>query len=278
MRYFRNSRSLLLDEVLGRVARIESTVNFIYDNLEFLGQNLNVFELQKELILARNTREFRNVFKKKSPKISVIIPISRPTKIVEKALLSVVTQTYVNIEIILVAEKLRSDIKKLILKLNDSRIKLLINEKQTSVTGSWSKWATSGAESRSLGMLNAKGDFFTFLDDDDLMQPNKIEMCLNFARDFEYELVGHMDGVSRNGDLVPLRTNKIGKTRNYLGGSVDYLGLGTNVLLIHNFFLKVKWPSYNYKNLKGNDTVFIRMLFELNPKFGFLPEILTIKN
>jgi glycosyltransferase involved in cell wall biosynthesis len=278
MKIFRSSIYHLLDEILGKIARIESTVNFLYDNFEFFGQNINIFEMQRDLILARKTSEFGKVYKKKSPKISVIMPISRPAHIVEKSISSVLSQTHSNLEVILITEKYRNDISKLIHKIDDSRLKLLVNESESKVTGNWSRWASSGAESRTHGLRHAKCDFFTFLDDDDLMEPNKIEKCLKFAQEHKHEIVGHLDGAYNGGNLSPLRTNKTGKTRTYLGGSVDYLGLGTNVLLIHNFYLRVDWPKFNYKNLKGNDTVYLRMLFALNPKYGFLPEILTIKN
>jgi len=278
VKLIRSSKLLLLNEILGKIARIESTVNFLYDNFEFSGQELDIFELQKDLTSARKTKKFQRSFKDKLPKVSVIVPISRSVKIVERSILSVVNQTYSNIEIILVVEKKRNDISNLLKKINDSRIKLLVNEGASKVTGNWSNWAVSGGESRSYGMQHATGDFFTFLDDDDLMQPTKIKQCVNFAQEFNHEIVGHLDGSYIDGNLLPLRINKIGKTRKYPGGSVDFLGLGTNVFLIHHFFLKVSWPKFNYKNLKGNDTVYIRMLFSLNPKYGFLQEILTIKN
>ena len=278
MRLIRRSKLFLLDEILGKIARIESTVNFLYDNFELSGQELSIFELQNDLSSARKTKKFQKAFKDKSPKISVIIPISRSAKIAERSILSVVNQTYSNIEIILVVEKIRKDISNLVTKIKDSRITLLVNEGASQITGNWSNWAVSGGQSRSYGMQHAKGDFFTFLDDDDLMQPTKIEKCLNFAQEFSHEIVGHLDGSYFDGKLLPLRSNKIGKTRNYPGGSVDYLGLGTNVVLIHNFFLKVNWPKFNYKNLKGNDTVYLRMIFSLNPRYGFINEILTIKN
>jgi glycosyltransferase involved in cell wall biosynthesis len=268
----------LLNEILGRIARIESTVNFLYDNLEFQGQGLDIFVLSKKLISVRKKREFKRGFELKNPKVTVIIPVSRELDIVKKSIDSVTTQTYTNFELILVSESPRSDLKKYLDKINDKRISFVLNHQFSPVTGDWAKWASSGGKSRTLGMKYATGEFFTFLDDDDQMLPNKLNDCVNFAQLNKYEVVGHLNGNIVNGTVKPIGINKVGKTRYFLGGAVDYLGLGSNTIFMHKFFLEIAWPLFNYKNLRGNDSVFVRMVFALNPKYGFLPRILTIKN
>lgn len=268
----------LLEEMLSRVARIESTVNFFYDNLEIAQQGMNIFALAEQLILERESEEFKNIFTLNSPKVSVIIPISRQLEIIKVSIQSVLDQTYDNFELILVSEKPREDIIKYISEVNDSRIKFILNNPFTNATGTWTRWALSGGKSRTLGMRSATGDFFTFLDDDDEMLPNKLKNCIEFAKSNKYEIVGHLNGIRENGDIKPLRLNKVNKTRYFLGGGVDYLGLGSNTIFLHKFFLPISWPLYNYKNLRGNDSVFVRIIFALNPNYGFLSEILAIKN
>jgi len=268
----------LLEEMLSRVARIESTVNFFYDNLEIAQQGMNIFTLAEQLILERESEEFKNIFTLNSPKVSVIIPISRQLEIIKVSIQSVLDQTYDNFELILVSEKPREDIIKYVSEVNDSRIKFILNNPFTNATGTWTRWALSGGKSRTLGMRSATGDFFTFLDDDDEMLPNKLKNCIEFAKSNKYEIVGHLNGIRENGDIKPLRLNKVNKTRYFLGGGVDYLGLGSNTIFLHKFFLPISWPLYNYKNLRGNDSVFVRIIFALNPNYGFLSEILAIKN
>ena len=268
----------LLEEMLSRDARIESTVNFFYDNLEIAQQGMNIFTLAEQLILERESEEFKNIFTLNSPKVSVIIPISRQLEIIKVSIQSVLDQTYDNFELILVSEKPREDIIKYVSEVNDSRIKFILNNPFTNATGTWTRWALSGGKSRTLGMRSATGDFFTFLDDDDEMLPNKLKNCIEFAKSNKYEIVGHLNGIRENGDIKPLRLNKVNKTRYFLGGGVDYLGLGSNTIFLHKFFLPISWPLYNYKNLRGNDSVFVRIIFALNPNYGFLSEILAIKN
>ena len=278
MIFKRSKDRALLEDILSRVARIESTTNFFYDDLELSRQGINLFALAEQLVLERDSEDFKKVFGLNSPKVSVIIPISRKIEILKVSIQSVLSQTHKNLELILVSESPREDVIQFLSELNDNRIKFILNYPFTNATGTWTRWALSGGKSRTLGMRSASGDFFTFLDDDDEMMPNKLADCVEFAKSNSYEVVGHLNGIQDNGVLKPLRLDKVNKTRYFLGGGVDYFGLGSNTIFLHKFFLPIAWPLYNYKNLRGNDSVFVRMIFALNPNYGLLSKILTIKN
>lgn len=273
--YF-NSRNLLLQEILGKVTRIESTLNFFYDNFELYGQEINLFNMEKELEFIRLTKEFQKPFIKKNPKISVIIPISRSIDILARAIESVTSQTYNNLELLLVSEIDRPDLRKFLKSKNDKRIILVVDKPRSRVTGKWPNWNHSGGKSRSLGMKIAKGDFFTFLDDDDLMLPDKLETCLKFAQDNKVEVVGHLEGTKYKNEIIQLRKNKVGKVRRYHDSTIEYLGINTNTLFIHKYFLCITWPLFNHKNLRANDQVYIRMLLSCKPVYRLLPQILTL--
>jgi len=263
---------------LGKIARIESTTNFMYDMLEFKWQGNDLVTLQTRLSKSRKTTSFQKSFSKNNPKVSVIIPISRPLSVSLRSIESVLRQSYTNFELILVCESKNTDLENWIRKLGDKRIILEVLDVESVVSGLWSKWAVSGARSRNHGMEIASGDFFTFLDDDDLMLENKILRCVEVAKSNNSEFLAHHESSinSKNDEL--LRLNKIFKTRRYHSGSVDYFGLGSNVIFLHKFFLQVKWPLFNYKNLRGNDSVYVRMILSLNPKFEFIPEVLSKKS
>jgi len=269
---------LKYDEILGKVARIESTVNFFYDLFEFSIQNINIYELQEDLLKARKTIEFQSCFTNPDPKVSVIVPVSRPLSVIEKCLNSVLNQTFKNLELILICEYKNIELQNWVVNRNDKRIILEILNHEYFVTGNWSKWATSGARSRNRGLELATGDFFTFLDDDDFMIRNKIEMCVKIVQQNRIEFLAHNEKSTLAKGNKILRLNKILKTRRFHSGSIDYLGFGGNVYLLHRYFLKIKWPIFNYKNMRGNDIVYSRMIFASNPKFEFLPETLTIKS
>ena len=104
-----------------------------------------------------------------TPKISVvIITYKRPINILERAIKSVLCQTFKDIELLVVNDApeeidLTQKIKKMILDLNDSRIKYLSYPKNGG-----SNFA------RNHGLKNSKGKYICFLDDDDEWYEDKL--------------------------------------------------------------------------------------------------------
>jgi glycosyltransferase involved in cell wall biosynthesis len=99
------------------------------------------------------------------PKVSVVVPVFNGERYLQIALNSLVTQTYVNIEIIVVDDG--SDEKEKILAIiesfNDSRIKF------------YSKDNGGVSSALNLAVEKAEGKYFTWLSHDDVFLPNKIE-------------------------------------------------------------------------------------------------------
>lgn len=103
---------------------------------------------------------------KKLPLVSVIIPTYNRPHTIERAIRSVYSQSYSNIEIVVVddnaknlnARKKTSEIMK-----KYPRVKYIKNQKNVG-----------GAESRNIGIRTAKGKYVAFLDDDDEFLPSKI--------------------------------------------------------------------------------------------------------
>ena len=109
--------------------------------------------------------------------VSVIVPsYKRHTNLVERAILSLLNQTYQNIEIILVDDnakecliEYRLELEKLVNRLSDNRIVYIQNHDNLG-----------GAGSRNEGIKKANGEYITFLDDDDEYLPKKVEIQLKF--------------------------------------------------------------------------------------------------
>ncbi len=116
---------------------------------------------------------------KNNPKVSVIITtIGRESLI--RTLESVLNQTYQNLEIIITDDTEEGKAKPLIERyLTDSRIKYVINTKY--------KHGPSGNKNN--GLDNITGDYFTIVDDDDIIMPNAIEDLLNIAIKGTYSIV-----------------------------------------------------------------------------------------
>ena len=102
--------------------------------------------------------------------ISVIIPTyKRPEKLL-RTVKSVVNQTYKNLEILVVNDDRGKN--NLLTGLKDDRIKIIKNERSKGANGA-----------RNTGIINAKGFFIAFLDDDDEWLPNYAETQLNCLKE-----------------------------------------------------------------------------------------------
>ena len=103
--------------------------------------------------------------------ISVIMPFYKKREYFKQSLLSVINQTYQNIEIIIIFDdNCNSDIEFIQKFLDlDKRIKLIDNKKNLGV-----------ATSRNKGIEISKGDYVAFLDCDDYWDKNKLEKQYNF--------------------------------------------------------------------------------------------------
>lgn len=95
--------------------------------------------------------------------VSVIIPTYNRPQLLKRAIKSILNQQNVNFEIIVVNDF--GDDLNLLLECfnNDPRIKLLSNTRKKGANGA-----------RNSGILNSKGDYIAFLDDDDEWLPTKL--------------------------------------------------------------------------------------------------------
>lgn len=114
-----------------------------------------------------------------NPLVSVYIPTKNRAQLLRRALKSVQTQTYGNLEIIVVNDGSNDDTEATVQQAmaSDSRIKLI------SFTES-----VGAPKARNEAISNASADFVTGLDDDDFFLPHRIESLVR-AYDPEYAFV-----------------------------------------------------------------------------------------
>ena len=102
------------------------------------------------------------------PKISVIVPVYKAEKFLATCIESILNQTYGNLEIILVDDGSPDSCGKICEKyaLSDSRVKV-VHQKNAGV-----------AAARNVGLDLAEGDYVTFVDSDDYIQPQMYEKLI----------------------------------------------------------------------------------------------------
>ena len=97
------------------------------------------------------------------PAISVIIPIYNGEKTIKQTIESVLNQTFADFELIAIDDGSQDGTLDIVSQIQDSRIKVF-------------SYPNAGVNvSRNRGFKHASGEFISFLDDDDLWTPDKLE-------------------------------------------------------------------------------------------------------
>jgi glycosyltransferase involved in cell wall biosynthesis len=115
--------------------------------------------------LSMNTNE-------SSPLVSAVIPTRNRPDLVCRAIRTVLSQTYRNIEIVVVVDGRDSATIEALGQFSGANLRILALES-----------SVGGSEARNLGVRNARGTWVALLDDDDEWMPTKIEeqICLAHA-------------------------------------------------------------------------------------------------
>lgn len=102
------------------------------------------------------------------PKVSVIIPTHNRPDLLTRAIRSVLVQTYQDFEVIVVDDGMKERAEDVVAKFGDPRIRYLKNES-----------SLGGGGARNRGIVEARGEYIAFLDDDDEWLPEKLSVQMN---------------------------------------------------------------------------------------------------
>ena len=102
-----------------------------------------------------------------SPTVSVVIPTYNHAPLLKKALESVLTQTFLDWEVVVINNFSTDDTIQIVESLDDPRVSI-VNFQNSGVI----------AASRNEGLRRAKGKYIAFLDSDDLWYPTKLQKCI----------------------------------------------------------------------------------------------------
>ncbi|MBS4219337.1 CDP-glycerol glycerophosphotransferase family protein [Bacillus sp. FJAT-49711] len=126
--------------------------------------------------------------------ISVIVPMYNTEVYIEKTIQSIVNQTYQNLEIILINDASTDKTKEIAIKYADKYpwIKLVNQEFNKGVSAA-----------RNLGLKIAKGNYITFVDSDDLLTKQALEILYDTAKENDADLVlGLYKNFSKEGTRI----------------------------------------------------------------------------
>ena len=175
--------------------------------------------------------------------ISIITPCYNSNDFISETIDSVINQSYKNWELLIIDDCSTDNSVEIIQKYleKDSRIKLFINNKNSGA-----------AVSRNLGLLKSSGRFISFIDSDDLWEPLKLEIQINFMLSnncpisfTNYKLIDEK-GVSLN------KTIKVVKEIDYYGYLKNtIIGMSTSMIDL------TKTENFEFKNIRTRQDTYL---------------------
>lgn len=128
-------------------------------------------------------------------KISVIMPAYNTEKYIEKAIQSVMHQTYENFELIIVEDCSHDNTKKICQEqmTQSSKIKLIENKENSGVS-----------YSRNAGIECVTGEYIYFMDSDDYIEKDMFQSLMNIMENYHPDLIttGFFSEVESNGKKI----------------------------------------------------------------------------
>ncbi|MDR2270649.1 MAG: glycosyltransferase family 2 protein [Sphingobacterium sp.] len=157
---------------------------------------------------------------------SIVIPLYNKEISITKTLKSVINQTFQNFEIVLVNDGSTDNSLRVVKAIDDSRIRV-IDKPNGGVSSA-----------RNRGVKEAKNEWVTFLDADDLWKPNHLETIYNMIMKFPQESVFCTSFIRSNQTLPTQQNNTISIIENYFEEAIKYHFFWTSVTCIHNKVFK----------------------------------------
>jgi succinoglycan biosynthesis protein ExoO len=129
------------------------------------------------------------------PKVSVIIPAYNSEAYIFKAIESVLSQTYVNLEVIVVDDVSSDNTLQIINEISDPRLRVFCNEKNLGA-----------GLTRNFAMEQATGEWVSLLDSDDWFAHDRLENLIQIADAESADMVSDNLSFIRDGETSPYAT------------------------------------------------------------------------
>ena len=209
------------------------------------------------------------------PKISIIIPVYGVEKYIERCCVSVFEQTYKNFELIFVNDCSKDNSEKILLNLIERYAHLNININHIKHEVNKGISAT-----RETGLNAAKGEYILYVDSDDYIAPNMLELLVNRADETNADIVYCDYYDLKNGELI------------YQNQSLSVKdSLLITAAMLRSEIVWTPWNKIFKKSLAtehnihwslninvGEDLVVMAKLFEKKKKIEFVNQALYIYN
>ena len=165
-------------------------INKIYNIIFSKVNSLRYYIKEKILYTAVKHKSFQ-ILKKENPLISIVMPTYNRAKILsEIGIPTVLNQTYKNFELIIVSHGSTDETEAVVNKINDNRIKFFkISRVKRYPENLDNHWACHSVDATNYGLKQVKGDWISYLDDDDIWTNDHLKKLLNFATKNKHDFV-----------------------------------------------------------------------------------------
>ena len=193
--------------------------------------------------------------------ISVIIPAYNAEKHINRCLQSVLKQTYSNLQILVINDGSNDNTAPIVKSIaeKDKRL-ILINKPHSGV-----------ADSRNIGLINSIGDYITFADSDDYLEPNMYDNMLRILKDNNADCAVCNVFFEKETGVFTFENNKKEFVLSPEDAEIQCLTKKSasvsvcNKIFKKSFIKKIKFPNTTL----SEDSFFLHTFFSKNPKTVF---------
>ena len=200
--------------------------------------------------------------------VSIILPVYNVEKYIAKSIRSVLNQTYTNFELLVINDGTLDNSIGVVEQFKDSRIQIFHKE-----NGGLS-------DARNYGLERAKGEYVYFMDSDDWIEPNLLEVCISAIEKYKTDFIifgYHLDRESIEGELLSTKEmihNEVVFDRNrknltFENNTLGLMGYAWNKLY-KTTFLKKNELLFEKGISLVEDILFNAKVYELSTQIVFI--------
>lgn len=220
-----------------------------------------------------------------NPLISIYTPTyNRAELLKERAIKSVLAQSYQNFEYIIVSDGSTDNTKEVVGCIKDPRIRFFEIERKRPHHNynNETDWLLSGSYPANFALDQVKGEWVAKIDDDDIWTDDHLEKLLRFAQEGNYEFVSSMYIYQKNGVFYvysgvylespyfyPERKDINTKSPKYGGHSTMFYKANLKSFKYNTEAYKKDWNRVDAEDL-------VVRMYEAGVKMGFLETVTMI--
>jgi len=245
-------------------------MNIIYS--EIISLKFFIFEKIKYNI---EKKKLDNLLKIKNPLVSILLPTFNRSEILkERAIKSVLSQSYKNFELIIIDDGSTDNTKATIKKIKDKRIRYIKikRDKNRYPNNIENHWFVGPVVALNKGLSLVKGDWIARIDDDDIWTKQHLKELLSFVKKKKSEFVSSDYLEIRNGIKKIIKPTLEDKKN-----GIGHIG-GTQTWMYASYldFFKYNINSWRKKINRVNDSDMQERFIKIGIKNCYLNKVTCI--